>query len=146
MKTCIYCAEEIKDDANICKHCGKEVKSKDLAKHVSIFSILLIAYGTIKCIVGIVIINILSMAGDITGNIDAMRILSIIGDSVGGILIVLGIPSIICGIGLYNLRRWSRIIALVICCLSLISIPFGTALGIYGLWVLLNEESKALFN
>jgi hypothetical protein len=29
-------------------------------------------------------------------------------------------------------------------CLSLFSIPFGTAIGIYGLWVLFKEETVSL--
>ena len=71
----------------------------------------------------------------------SMRITSIIGSSVGGLLMILSIPNIIGGIALYKRQVWGRIIALVLCFLSLISIPFGTALGIYGIWVLLNEES-----
>ena len=146
MKTCKYCAEEIQDDAKLCKHCGKKLNPRDLNQHIKILSFLFIAYGVIKCIIGLVIMNILSMAGDLSGNIDAMRITSIIGNSVGGILMILSIPSIIGGIALYKRQEWGRILALVLCFLSLISIPFGTALGIYGIWVLLNDESKELFN
>ena len=105
-----------------------------------------IAYGAIKCIIGLVIMNILSMAGDLSGNTDAMRITSVVGSSVGGLLMILSIPSIIGGIALYKRQAWGRILALVLCLLSLISIPFGTALGIYGIWVLLNDESKEYFN
>jgi zinc-ribbon domain len=40
------------------------------------------------------------------------------------------------GWGLLERRPWARILAIVIGCLSLLSFPFGTALGIYTLWVL----------
>jgi hypothetical protein len=33
---------------------------------------------------------------------------------------------------------------IVISALHLLSFPFGTALGVYGLWVLLNEQSRQL--
>jgi hypothetical protein len=36
-------------------------------------------------------------------------------------------------------------LAIVVSALHLINIPFGTALGIYGLWVLLSPEAQRLF-
>ena len=145
MATCLYCAEEIQDDVKICKHCGKQVNTHSLDNHIKILSILFFAYGFIKCIIGIVIMSVLSMAGELSGNEDAIRITSIIGDSIASILIFLSIPNIIGGIGLYKRQKWGRILALMLCFLSLLSIPFGTALGIYGIWVLLNDDSKEIF-
>jgi hypothetical protein len=40
------------------------------------------------------------------------------------------------GWGLLDRRPWARVFAIVVGCLSLLSFPFGTALGIYTLWVL----------
>jgi hypothetical protein len=39
--------------------------------------------------------------------------------------------------GLFDRRPWARILALVLGFLAILSFPFGTALGIYTLWVLL---------
>ena len=36
-------------------------------------------------------------------------------------------------------------LAIVAASIDLILLPFGTPLGIYALWVLLNERGKALF-
>jgi hypothetical protein len=49
----------------------------------------------------------------------------------------------IAGWGLLQHERWARVIALVLAFLSLFTnIPFGTALGIYTMWVLLPARSE----
>jgi hypothetical protein len=45
------------------------------------------------------------------------------------------------GIGLLRRERWARPLALVVAVLSLLKVPFGTALGIYTLWVLAPAQS-----
>jgi hypothetical protein len=49
--------------------------------------------------------------------------------------------SLVTGISLLMRKSWGRVLAIVIAILSLIKIPFGTALGIYTLWVLLPSTS-----
>jgi hypothetical protein len=58
---------------------------------------------------------------------------------------LLSLPGLIAGIGLVKFRPWARILGIVISALDLLSVPFGTALGVYGLWVLLSTETEALF-
>lgn len=60
-------------------------------------------------------------------------------------MVVLSLPSIIIGWGLYQLRSWSRVAGIVLSVVSLISFPFGTALGAYGLWVLFSKDGQKLF-
>ena len=146
MKTCKYCAEEIQDDATICKHCGKTLNGRDMNKHVTILGILYISFGCLLCVAGIIINLILPMAGDISGNDVAIRITSIVGNTLGIILVLISMPGIIGGIGLLKRKYWARILILVLCFLSLLSIPFGTALGIYGIWILLKSETIEIFN
>ena len=45
------------------------------------------------------------------------------------------------GVGLLRRDRWARPLAIVVAVLSLLRFPFGTALGIYTLWVLLPAPS-----
>jgi hypothetical protein len=44
--------------------------------------------------------------------------------------------ALIAGYGLLQRRPWGRIVAIIVAILALLKIPFGTALGIYTLWVL----------
>jgi predicted nucleic acid-binding Zn ribbon protein len=48
----------------------------------------------------------------------------------------------IAGWGLMQREPWARVIALVLGFISLFNIPFGTAVGIYTLWVLLPAQSQ----
>ena len=76
----------------------------------------------------------------------ALPILGIAGTALVGMLLILSIPGLLAGWGLLNFKGWARILALVLSVLNLINFPFGTALGIYGLWVLLNKEAVRLFD
>ena len=49
------------------------------------------------------------------------------------------------GWGLLKRQTWSRMLSLIFGVLALIDPPFGTALGIYTLWVLLPAESGEQF-
>jgi hypothetical protein len=44
--------------------------------------------------------------------------------------------ALVAGFGLLNRRPWGRVVAIVAAILALLKFPFGTALGIYTLWVL----------
>ncbi|HSF17314.1 MAG TPA: hypothetical protein VLK65_17335 [Vicinamibacteria bacterium] len=58
---------------------------------------------------------------------------------------VFSIPGIVVGIGLLKFQKWARVGAILLSALNLLNFPFGTALGAYGLWVLLNEQTESLF-
>jgi hypothetical protein len=50
------------------------------------------------------------------------------------------------GLGLLQYKSWARILAIILGILNLILFPVGTAVGIYTLIIMFNEEAKALFN
>jgi hypothetical protein len=61
------------------------------------------------------------------------------------IAILWGLAHVAAGIPLRRRRHWSRIAALMLGSVDLLLLPYGTALGCYALWVLLNEQSKSMF-
>ncbi|MFB3828558.1 MAG: hypothetical protein ACE15B_17450 [Bryobacteraceae bacterium] len=75
----------------------------------------------------------------------AIPILGGLGVFVFLIVLVMSVPAVIAGIGLLQLRSWARVLGIVMSALNLMNIPIGTAIGLYGLWVLLNRESETLF-
>jgi hypothetical protein len=117
-----------------------------MKKHIELLGVLHILYGGLIFLVGVVCVVILSGIGWLSRDPTAMSVLGIVGFFVALVLTILSIPGIITGIGLLKMKSWARILGIIIGCLDLVNIPFGTALGIYTLWVLLNDESIKLLS
>jgi hypothetical protein len=119
--------------------------------HVKVLAILHIVFGALGVLVGL---GIFAFFGGIAGlvqmdhNPDAAFVVPLMG-AIGGfvliVLLVLSVPGIVAGVGLLSYQPWARILTIVLSILDLISIPFGTALGIYGLWVLFTQQGAQLF-
>src|SRR5262249_848514 len=75
----------------------------------------------------------------------AMPIVGFVGTAIVALLVVMSLPGILTGIGLIRLRPWARIVGIVLSVLSLMAVPVGTLVGIYGLWVLFSKDTEKLF-
>lgn len=123
-----------------------------MQQHVKILGILHIVFGSLCVLGGIIAMVVLGGIAGIVGasdqspdNAAAIPLLAGIGAFVCVLCLILGIPGIVAGIGVLQYRSWGRILMIVLSALDLINIPIGTALGIYGLWVMLNRETEQLF-
>jgi len=122
--------------------------------HLKIIAILHIILGGMAIFAAITVMLLMGLAGGIlgasnpSGDVGAWAI-PIFG-GIGGIiflaLILLWLPGLIGGIGLLRHAPWSRVFMIVISALDLLGVPFGTALGIYGIWALTRPESEALLS
>src|SRR4051794_36505358 len=122
--------------------------------HIKILGILNVVMGSLTASVGLIALVILSgVAGAIrwsgvspedgSGAL-AAPVLTLIGLGAAAFFVLLGLPSIIGGWGLLKLRPWARVFTLVLSAFHLLHVPFGTALGVYGFWVLLSDEGRAI--
>jgi glucose uptake protein GlcU len=61
---------------------------------------------------------------------------------VGFFVLAKAAAGFIAGWGLLHREPWARLLTVVLGFLALIHIPFGTALGVYTLWVLLPAKAE----
>ena len=117
--------------------------------HVKVLAALNIAFGIFGLLIALIIMLVFGgiMMGA-SNDVDAATALPVWG-AIGTILVIclliLSLPGIVVGVGLWRFRPWSRIAGIVLSLLCLFAIPLGTLLGVYALWVLLNKDSERLF-
>lgn len=113
---------------------------------IELVGILHIVYSSIGILIAIACFVLLSGIGWISGDETAMGVLGLIGLLIAFFVGIVSIPGIIAGVGLLKLKPWARILSIVVACLDLFSIPFGTALGVYTLYILMNDEAIRLLS
>jgi hypothetical protein len=120
--------------------------------HVKVLGVLHIVLGAFGLVGALILMIIFGGAAGIvgaSGDPDAELALPIIGLTGLALVIVIGalsLPGIIVGIGLLKFRSWARIFGIVLSIFDLIWIPFGTVVGVYGLWVLFSRDTERLFD
>lgn len=125
-----------------------------MRKHIQILAILNIVWGSLGFLGALIVLAVFGGATTIihyAGGGDpeaelAIPIVGTVGAFVFLVLVITSVPSIVAGIALLQFKEWARILALIVSALHLLNVPFGTALGIYGFWTLLSQESIALFH
>ena len=119
--------------------------------HVKVLGALEIALGVMGLFGAVVLMVAFSIGATIAGASGepdaaiALPIIGITGTALVTFLILLSLPGIIVGIGLIRLRPWARIAGIVLSLFSLMMLPLGTLVGVYGLWVLFSKETERLF-
>jgi hypothetical protein len=122
-----------------------------MRSHVVILGWLHIAWNILYVIAGAFLLlgsSVLAAAaaaGGTRGAVQAGIAFGGLGLFFGGLLLVIGLPGVIVGIGLLKGAPWARIAGIVFSILDLPVFPLGTALGAYGLWTLLNQETVLIF-
>lgn len=143
---CDRCGTKIEERQNFCPKCGRSmaiaplmpVQSR-LAGHVRLVAILWLAMSAFRLIPGLVMIAMFGQRGFPPG---APPFVTVMLHGIGVGLITFAAIGCVIGWGLLERRSWARSLAIPLACFGLIDIPFGTALGIYSLWVLLPAESE----
>jgi hypothetical protein len=122
-----------------------QMSQKDLQFHVRVLGWVLIATHAVGLVVAGLVFLLLTGIGVFTGDGVAFSILSVVGTGLALFVLILSLPGILAGYGLLKGKEWGRILALVVAVLGLLNFPLGTAIGIYALYVLLQQEARFYF-
>ena len=152
---CDGCGAAVQPGQSYCSRCGKQILGPAMMQahrnrvqeHIHLLAVLWYAISALTAVGGIVLLIIANTlfphlhdmgapqevpAGFLTSLLSVVAILILAKASCG----------FIAGWGLMKREPWGRVLTLVLGFISLINIPFGTALGVYTLWVLLPGQSQ----
>ncbi len=155
---CDNCGTSLVPGQKFCSRCGKQLAAAGvpaappprvplpppanrIEKHTKILAILWLVISVYGLMRGFAVF----FGGGIAMHFIPMPMRAFVGPIAGMIgvfLLATAVAGFLAGWGLLSYRPWARVLALVLGVISLIHIPFGTALGIYTLWVLLPAESE----
>jgi len=156
---CDGCGSALQASQAFCGTCGKRVLGPiggdavqswpgRVQKHVHLLAILWFAFSALNGLGGLILVILgttlfphLREMKDVPPDVP-VGFLSALFTSLGILILAKAALGFVAGRGLLHADAWARVITLVLAFISLIHVPFGTALGVYTLWVLLPEESR----
>ncbi len=141
---CDRCGTKLSETARACSSCGKillagGVRKGSIAGHVKVAGILWLVHAVFSLMPGLIFV---SVARTVLRTPEVPQFVLNFVPLIGGFLMIGGALSALVGIGLLMKQPWARVTALVAAAISLLYIPFGTALGIYTFWVLLPSDHE----
>jgi len=144
---CVRCGKTMTATEPFCSACGKPVRDIPLmptqsriSGHIRLLGIFWIALSSFRILPALVLWAILGSSPDFPPG--APEFVRQILTGVAYFLFFSGGLGIATGVGLLNRASWARMLSIILGCVGLIDMPFGTALGVYTLWVLLPAQSE----
>jgi hypothetical protein len=125
-----------------------QLSERQMDQHVRILGWLYIVVNALFLLLGLCGLLFFVSIGGIAaaeGDATALAVLSTIGLISLGFFALLALPGMVAGYGLLKRERWGQILALILGILSLFNAPVGTLLGIYTLFVLLQNTADPYF-
>jgi hypothetical protein len=117
----------------------------DIRKHITIVAALRIGFGALGLLIALTAFTLIVGGGLLFQDRNAVAITSVIGTVVAGFLSALSLPNVLAGAGLLRFKPWARIRTLILAAADLVNVPVGTLLGVYTVWVLLQDQAEELF-
>lgn len=116
-----------------------------MEKHITILGVIYIVYSAFLLITSVILFTIIAGAGALSGDEDAMAATMLVATIASFFFVITALPGLIGGIGLLKYQPWARWLVLVMGFINLFNLPLGTALGLYTIWALMNDDMIQLY-
>jgi len=145
---CDKCGAPAQAGQRFCSRCGKEFagaigfpRRSRVGEHIRLLGIFWLAMSALNA-VGAVVLYVLANTlfvrlPELSGEPAATAWLRPFMTVIATLILIKSAAGFFAGWGLLQREGWARVLTIVLAFFALINIPFGTALGIYSLWVLL---------
>src|SRR5262249_39518931 len=151
---CNRCGKEMAAGQQFCPACGAQVADGSsliagrVERHIQLVAILWFVYSFFTFVVGAgalvvaktVFVELSRRNENFPGFVQPLVM------AAGCLVLIKAFVGFAAGWGLLQREPWARMLNLVLSFVSLLNPPFGTALGIYTLWVLLPESAAAEYD
>ena len=152
---CDRCGASMPAEQRYCGRCGKELfgplpsalpapgRVQEHVRLLGIFWLAISAFNAVGCVVLFILANTLFAHGrHFSSDAPGPAFLQPLLGFIGVVILLKSAAGFLAGYGLLKRETWARMLTIVLSFLSLFNVPFGTALGIYGLWILLPATSE----
>ena len=153
---CDGCGGAVQPGQAFCPGCGKQIigpvsvtqaRPGRVQAHVHLLGILWLAMSAFNAVGGLIL---LVLANTLFAHLHEMGappevptgFLQSLLSTIGIIVLAKAVCGFFAGWGLMHREPWARVAAIVLAFISLFNIPFGTAIGVYTMWVLLPGQSQ----
>jgi hypothetical protein len=122
------------------------MEESTMKKHVTLVAALQIGFSTMGILGAMVVFFVFSFAGSFVDDVDVANVvMKFIGSFLPAIILLVSLLGLIGGIGLLRFQRWARVLVMIMAAIGCFAFPVGTIIGIYSLWVLMQDETAKLF-
>jgi hypothetical protein len=147
---CDGCGTKMEAGQTFCSYCGKQLVHFSIGQpqpgrvqeHVRLLGILWLAISAWNVLGGAVLFILANTLFVHIAERGGPQFLRPLLTFVSIFVLVKACAGFIAGWGLLQHQPWARMLTLVLAFLALFNVPFGTAIGVYTLWVLLPARSE----
>jgi hypothetical protein len=162
---CNHCGATLNPEQLVCTQCGRSpvanragfAARSRVPEHLHLLAIFWIVIGSILFVPVLFMIVVSTVArnvlANIAGNMQAEGVPAILNIAAPMVFLMIAffigliaIATFATGWGLLKVKPWARMLAIIMAFLGLLHPPFGTALGIYTLYVLLPSDAGAEYD